>query len=104
MTEATILGSLADRAWLSLSFVTGSLAVTVSFPRETKIQPAVPSKRMPLGKSPLTIILTPLAYSASVLNLPWTSQSPLAGKSAQPETSTGPVYSVSMAQWAQSTW
>ena len=48
-----IFGSLADSAVLSCSFATGSLAVTCSLPRETKIQPSVPMNLMPFGKSPL---------------------------------------------------
>ena len=47
-------------------------------------------------------ISTPFSYSASVLNGPWTSHSPLFGNSAAPQTSTGPVYSVSIAQCALS--
>ena len=61
MTEVMIFGSLAASAWASFSFATGSLAVTVSLPRETKIQPSVPSNLIPFGNSPLTIIRTPSA-------------------------------------------
>ena len=61
MTDVMIFGSLAASACGSFSLATGSLAVTVSLPRETKIQPFVPSNRMPFGNSPLTIIRTPLA-------------------------------------------
>src|SRR5215469_18675137 len=70
ITDVMILGSLAARALLSLSFATGSLEVTCSSPRETKIQPSVPSNLRPLGKSSLMIIFTPFAYRASVRNLP----------------------------------
>ena len=41
-----------------MSFATGSLPVTFSLPRDTKIQPFVPSNLMPFVNSPLTIILT----------------------------------------------
>src|SRR5919112_4803268 len=99
-----IFGSLADSAWLSFSFATGSLAVTASLPRDTNTHPSVPSNRMPFGNSPLTIILTPSAYSPSVLNGPCTSHSPFLGNSAEPHTSTGPVYSVPIPQWALSMW
>ena len=56
-----IAGSLAASAVASFSLATGSLAVTVSLPRDTKIQPSVPTNLMPFGKSPLTIMCTPLA-------------------------------------------
>src|SRR6476659_4638852 len=61
MTDLMILGSLAWSAVVSFSFATGSLAVTFSFPRETKIHPLVPMHLMPLGKSPLTIMCTTFA-------------------------------------------
>ena len=35
--------------------------MTVSLPRDTKIQPSVPMNLIPFGKSPLTIMWTPLA-------------------------------------------
>src|ERR1700736_3746957 len=97
-----ILGSLADNALASFSLATGSLVVTDSLPRETNIHPSLPSNLKPLGNSSLTIILTPFAYRPSLLNLPCTSHNPLVGKSPQPDTSTGPVYSVFMAQCALS--
>src|ERR1700687_4326105 len=97
-----ILGSLAKRALGSFNLATGSLVVTCSLPRETNIQPSVPSNLRLLGNSSLTLIRTPFAYRPSVLNLPCTSHSPLVGKSPQPDTSRGPVYSVSIAQCALS--
>src|SRR5262245_64705781 len=87
MIDVMIFGSLAASAWGSLSLATGSLLVTCSLPRETKIQPVLPSNLMPFGNSVLTTIFTPLAYSASVRNFPCTSQRPFCGNSAVPQTS-----------------
>ena len=69
------------RAAARTACAAGSLDVTVSLPRETKTQPSVPMNLMPFGKSPLTIMWTPLAYIASVLKSPCTSQRPLFGNS-----------------------
>jgi hypothetical protein len=99
-----IFGSLAASARESLSLETGSLAVTVSSPRETNTHPSVPMNLIPFGKSPLTIMWTPFAYSASVRNGPWTSHRPFVGNSAEPQISIGPVNSVSMPQCALSMW
>ena len=83
---------------------TGSLLVTCSLPRETNTHPSVPMNFSPFGKSPLTIMWTPLAYMPSVLNGPCTFHSPDFGNSALPHTSIGPVYSVPIAQCALSRW
>ena len=56
-----IFGSLAASAWLSFSFATGSLAVTASLPRDTKIQPSAPDELDAVRESPLRVICTPLA-------------------------------------------
>ena len=61
ISDLMIFGSLAARAVASLSLATGSLPVTRSSPRETKIQPLSPMNLMPFGKSPLTIMCTPFA-------------------------------------------
>lgn len=58
---------------------------------------------MPFGNSPLMTIVTPLAYKPYALKSPWTSHRPLAGNVALPQTSTGPVNSVPMPQWAEFT-
>jgi len=57
MTDVMIPGSLAASARLSFNRDSGSLAVTLSLPR----QPSVPMNLMPFGKSPLTIMRTPSA-------------------------------------------
>ena len=56
-----IFGSLAESAVESFSLATGSLAVTCSLPRETKIQPSVPLNLMPFGKVAADDHLTPFA-------------------------------------------
>src|SRR4051812_34124806 len=54
----------------------GSEAVTGSSPRDTKIQPSVPSKRKPLGNLPLTITLTSFLYFMVTSKSPCTFQKP----------------------------
>ena len=75
-----------------------------SLPRETKIQPSVPSKRMPLGKSSLMIMRH--AVGVEGLGLEWAVHVPeaLLGELGRAPDLDGPVYSVPMPQWAMSTW
>ena len=62
ITEVMIFGSLAASARASFSFERRiARRSRVSLPRDTKIQPSLPMNLMPFGKSPLTIMCTPLA-------------------------------------------
>ena len=61
-----IVGSLAARAFAPFEFRHRVAGCYLLLPRETKIQPFVPSNLIPFGSSVLTTIFTPLAYRASV--------------------------------------
>ncbi len=108
MTEPRIFLSLALKASFSLAAAAapGSEAVTPTLPRETNIQPSVPSNLTPLGLSPPISMFTPLAYFDSTRKLPWTFHSPEPGSGNEPRPviSVGPVSSVFIPQWAMSMW
>src|SRR5690606_298783 len=82
----------------------GSVAVTPTFPRDTNIQPSVPSNRTPLGYFPLISITTSFGYNICTSKSPWTFHKPLVGKSAHPSASNGPLNSVPIPQCAISKW